>query len=37
MVPKEVVLADELPHTESGKVRKRSLLEEPITPTSRGR
>ena len=28
MVPREVVFLDELPHTESGKVRKRSLLEE---------
>lgn len=36
MVPKEVVLVDELPHTESGKVRKRSLLEEPVPPTTRG-
>lgn len=27
MVPREVVIVDELPHTESGKVRKRSLLE----------
>jgi long-chain acyl-CoA synthetase len=28
MVPREVVIVDELPHTESGKVRKRSLLED---------
>lgn len=28
MVPREVVIIDELPHTESGKVRKRSLLED---------
>jgi long-chain acyl-CoA synthetase len=27
MVPKQVVLLDELPHTDSGKVRKRSLAE----------
>jgi amino acid adenylation domain-containing protein len=27
MVPREVVIVDELPHTESGKIRKRSLLE----------
>jgi acyl-coenzyme A synthetase/AMP-(fatty) acid ligase len=26
MVPWEVVLVDELPHTESGKIRKGSLL-----------
>ena len=26
MVPREVVLLDELPHTESGKVRKGSLV-----------
>jgi acyl-coenzyme A synthetase/AMP-(fatty) acid ligase len=26
MVPREVVLVDELPHTESGKIRKGSLL-----------
>jgi long-chain acyl-CoA synthetase len=28
MVPREVVIVDQLPHTESGKVRKRSLLED---------
>jgi long-chain acyl-CoA synthetase len=28
MVPREVLFVDELPHTESGKVRKRSLLED---------
>ena len=28
MVPREVVIVDGLPHTESGKVRKRSLLED---------
>jgi long-chain acyl-CoA synthetase len=28
MVPREVVILDELPHTESGKIRKRSLLED---------
>ncbi|CAN5227879.1 class I adenylate-forming enzyme family protein [soil metagenome] len=28
MVPREVVFLDELPHTESGKIRKRSLLED---------
>jgi long-chain acyl-CoA synthetase len=28
MVPREVVIVDELPHTESGKIRKRSLLED---------
>jgi long-chain acyl-CoA synthetase len=28
MVPREVFIVDELPHTESGKVRKRSLLED---------
>jgi long-chain acyl-CoA synthetase len=27
MVPREVVIVDDLPHTESGKIRKRSLLE----------
>jgi long-chain acyl-CoA synthetase len=30
MVPKEVLLLDELPHTESGKVRKRTLVEGPV-------
>ena len=28
MVPREVVIVDELPHTEGGRVRKRSLLED---------
>ena len=28
MVPREVVFLDELPHTDSGKIRKRSLLED---------
>jgi long-chain acyl-CoA synthetase len=28
MVPRDVVFVDELPHTESGKVRKRSLVED---------
>lgn len=28
MVPREVVIVDELPHTDSGKIRKRSLLED---------
>jgi long-chain acyl-CoA synthetase len=28
MVPREVVIVDQLPHTESGKIRKRSLLED---------
>jgi long-chain acyl-CoA synthetase len=32
MLPREVILVDELPHTESGKVRKRSLLDEDILP-----
>ncbi|HEU5277369.1 MAG TPA: class I adenylate-forming enzyme family protein [Gaiellaceae bacterium] len=32
MVPREVVILDELPHTESGKVRKRSLLETAEDP-----
>jgi acyl-coenzyme A synthetase/AMP-(fatty) acid ligase len=27
MVPKEVVFAAELPHTDSGKIRKKTLLE----------
>jgi acyl-coenzyme A synthetase/AMP-(fatty) acid ligase len=27
MVPRDVVLVDELPHTESGKIRKKSLVE----------
>ncbi len=31
MVPREVVIVDELPLTESGKVRKRSLLEDAAT------
>lgn len=33
MVPGEVVILDELPHTDSGKVRKRTLLEGPVLPT----
>jgi long-chain acyl-CoA synthetase len=28
MVPRDVIIVDELPHTESGKIRKRSLLED---------
>jgi acyl-coenzyme A synthetase/AMP-(fatty) acid ligase len=32
MVPRDVVLVDELPHTDSGKVRKRSLAENPVQP-----
>ena len=27
MVPRDVVFVDELPHTDSGKIRKKSLLE----------
>jgi hypothetical protein len=32
MVPKEVVFVDELPRTDSGKVRKKSLSHEPAAP-----
>jgi long-chain acyl-CoA synthetase len=31
MVPREVMIRDGLPHTESGKIRKRSLLEDAAT------
>jgi long-chain acyl-CoA synthetase len=30
MVPREVVFVTELPHTESGKVRKKSLPRDPL-------
>jgi long-chain acyl-CoA synthetase len=35
MVPREILLLDELPHTESGKVLKRTLLERQIPPRGR--
>jgi acyl-coenzyme A synthetase/AMP-(fatty) acid ligase len=37
MVPREVVVLAELPHTESGKVRKRSLVEGDPSPTAEAR
>jgi acyl-coenzyme A synthetase/AMP-(fatty) acid ligase len=30
MVPRDVVFVTELPHTDSGKVRKKSLSREPL-------
>jgi acyl-coenzyme A synthetase/AMP-(fatty) acid ligase len=35
MVPGEVIILDELPHTDSGKIRKRTLLEKPGTLSTR--
>lgn len=35
MVPGEVFILDELPHTDSGKIRKRTLLEKPGTLSTR--
>jgi long-chain acyl-CoA synthetase len=36
MIPKEVVIVAELPHTASGKVRKRSLVEQPVAQSRGG-
>ncbi len=33
MVPRDVVFVTELPHTDSGKVRKKSLSREPLAPS----
>jgi len=33
MVPRDVVFVTELPHTDSGKVRKKSLSREPLAAT----
>jgi acyl-coenzyme A synthetase/AMP-(fatty) acid ligase len=34
MVPRDIVFVEELPHTESGKIRKKSLLEVDVSGKS---